>query len=128
MRVSKQTTRHLAGLRESQSLPPFTSAWLNLIILTLSGRWRVVMGEGRRGREGEGGGGRGKGEEGKGHKKGRNGQTPSPPSFFLSAKTGKRTHGQNWPEKRATPLHILGGREQWPEERDLAAQMETTGK
>ena len=121
MRVSTQMTRHLAALRES--LPPLTSAWLSLIIRTLRGRWRVVMGEGRRGREGEGGGGGRQGEEGKGPQKGRKGQTPSPPSIFLSAETRKRTHGQSWPEKRATPLHILGGREQWPEERDLVAQM-----
>ncbi|KAI3642087.1 hypothetical protein MP228_011642 [Amoeboaphelidium protococcarum] len=34
MRVTNQMTRHLATLRESQLLPPFTRAWLNFFTLT----------------------------------------------------------------------------------------------
>ena len=122
MRVSTQMTRHLAALRESVT----AAAHQRLVESHHTDAQRPLEGGDGRGTEGEGGGGGGgggQGEEGKGPQKGRKGQTPSPPSTFLSAETRKRTHGQSWPEKRATPLHILGGREQWPEERDLVAQM-----
>ena len=44
MRLSNQMTRHLAALRESQSLPPLTRAWLSLttLILTALGRNHTV--------------------------------------------------------------------------------------
>eukprot|EP00347_Sterkiella_histriomuscorum_P023354 403334965 len=44
MRVTNQMTRHLATLRESQLLPPFTRAWLNFFTLTFRalGRNHIV--------------------------------------------------------------------------------------